>query len=169
MEDFEAQEVEFWAKIFEERISRTQMLRRSAAAAAGLTVFAAPATAFAARAKAGASGLPATGVGLSMSELVSEAKKEGTLNAIALPLDWANYGEIIPTFEKKYGVKVSNPTAAQGDSSAQENQALVSLKGTSRAPDVVDDGPAFAIQGAAAGALHPVQGLDVGVHSRFPA
>ncbi len=32
-----------------------------------------------------------------------QAKKEGTLNAIALPLDWANYGEMITTFEKKYG------------------------------------------------------------------
>jgi putative spermidine/putrescine transport system substrate-binding protein len=155
MEDFEAQELEFWAKLSEEGMSRSQMLRRSIAAAAGLTVLGAPASALASRARLGGSGLPASGAGLSMSELLSEAKKEGTLNAIALPLDWANYGEIISTFQKKYGLKVNNPTASQGDSSAQENQAIVSLKGTSRAPDVVDDGPAFAIQGAEQGLFTP--------------
>lgn len=157
MEDFEAQEFEFWAKLSEEGMSRSQMLRRSAAAAMGLTVLSAPASAFAARTRTGATmpTPPSTGMGMSMSEIVSEAKKEGTLNAIALPLDWANYGEIITTFQSKYGVKVSNPAAAQGDSSAQENQAIVSLKGTSRAPDVVDDGPAFAIQGAAQGLFTP--------------
>ncbi|HEX4521219.1 MAG TPA: ABC transporter substrate-binding protein [Gaiellaceae bacterium] len=152
MHDFEAQEAEFWARLTEQGMSRSQMLRRSAAAAVGLTVLAGvPGSALAARARFTGASLPSSGAGFSMSELVSQAKKEGTLNAIALPLDWANYGEIIPTFEKKYGVKVSNPTAAQGDSSAQENQAIVSLKGTSRAPDVVDDGPAFAIQGASQG------------------
>ena len=36
-------------------------------------------------------------------------------------------------------------------SSAQENQAVQSLKGDPRAPDVVDDGPAFAISGTAQG------------------
>ncbi len=30
-----------------------------------------------------------------MSELIAAAKKEGTLNMIALPTDWANYGEIM--------------------------------------------------------------------------
>ena len=35
--------------------------------------------------------------------------------------------------------------------SAEENQAITSLKGSSRAPDVVDVGPSFAIQGAAQG------------------
>ena len=90
-----------------------------------------------------------------MSDLLSEAKKEGTLNAIALPLDWANYGEIITTFQKKYGLKVNNPAADQGDSSAAENQKIVSLKGNSRAPDVVDVSPALALQGAAQGLYAP--------------
>src|SRR5262249_9575393 len=134
---------------------RSQMLRRSAAAALGLTVLSSATPALAARARFTGTSLPSTGVGFSMNELLAEAKKEGTLNAIALPLDWANYGEIISTFQKKYGLKVNNPTAAQGDSSAQENQAIVSLKGSSRAPDVVDDGPAFAIQGAQQGLFAP--------------
>ena len=38
MEDYEAQEVEFWRKLEEEGMSRSSMLRRSAAAAFGLTI-----------------------------------------------------------------------------------------------------------------------------------
>src|SRR5207302_4794891 len=53
------------------------------------------------------------------------------------------------TFQKKYRLGITN--ASPEASSAQENQAIISLKGQSRAPDVVDDGPAFAIQGAAQG------------------
>jgi putative spermidine/putrescine transport system substrate-binding protein len=68
---------------------------------------------------------------------------------IALPHDWANYGEMITTFKKKYGLSMDeqNPDG----SSAQENQAVASLKGDPRAPDAVDDGPPFAISGTAQG------------------
>ena len=38
MEDYEAQEIEFWAKLEEEGMTRSSMLRRSAAAAVGLTI-----------------------------------------------------------------------------------------------------------------------------------
>jgi putative spermidine/putrescine transport system substrate-binding protein len=154
MHDWDAQELEFWAKLNEERISRSQMLRRSAAAAIGLTVFSSSASsAFASRARFTATGLPASGAGLSMSELVSEAKKEGHVNLIALPPSWANYGEILSTFKSKYGISYTddNPDG----SSAQENQSISSLKGNSRAPDAVDVGPAFAIQGAQQGLYTP--------------
>ena len=81
-----------------------------------------------------------------LSDIVKEAKKEGRLNTIALPPDWANYGEIISTFTKKYGIPITsdNPDG----SSAQENQAVRSLKGDPRAPDVLDVSPTFAIAGA---------------------
>jgi putative spermidine/putrescine transport system substrate-binding protein len=87
------------------------------------------------------------------AQLVGAAKAEGKLNTIALPPDWANYGEIMSAFQKKYGIKITN--ANPNGSSAEENQAVVSLKGQSRAPDVVDDGPAFAIQGAQQGLFAP--------------
>ena len=45
MEDYEAQELEFWAKLEEEGMSRSSMLRRSAAAAFGLTVIGSASTA----------------------------------------------------------------------------------------------------------------------------
>jgi len=77
-----------------------------------------------------------------MSGLVAAAKKEGTLNVIALPPDWANYGEVIQGFEAKYGLKVDS---AQPDaSSADEITAAKNLKGQSKAPDVFDLGGAVA-------------------------
>ena len=42
-----------------------------------------------------------------MDALVAAASKEGTLNVIALPPDWANYGDIIKAFTTKYGIKVN--------------------------------------------------------------
>ena len=81
--------------------------------------------------------------------MVQEAKKEGHLNTIALPPDWANYGEIMSTFSKKYGIAITNDNP--DGSSAQENQAIVSLKGDPRAPDVVDVNPTFAVAGTVQG------------------
>jgi putative spermidine/putrescine transport system substrate-binding protein len=71
-----------------------------------------------------------------MEALIAAAKKEGALNVIALPPDWTNYGEVISTFEKQYGIKV---TSAQPDGSSQDEiNAANQLKGTDRAPDVFD-------------------------------
>ena len=89
------------------------------------------------------------------SALETAAKAEGKLNTIALPPNWANYGKIISTFQSKYGITITN--AAPNDTSAQENQAITTLKGQSRAPDVVDVGPSFAVQGAAQGLFTPYE------------
>jgi len=143
MDDNELQEIEFWRKLEEESMSRSSMLRRSAAAAFGLTILSGPAAAWAARAGREEA---LTADGIPIKKLIAAAKKEGQLNVIALPHDWANYGEIISKFKSKYGLKMDE--ANPNGSSAQENQAIRSLKGDPRAPDVVDVGPAFAIQGA---------------------
>ncbi|MDX6486597.1 MAG: putative spermidine/putrescine transport system substrate-binding protein [Gaiellaceae bacterium] len=148
MEDYEAQEQEFWRKLAEMDMSRSQMLKRSFAAAAGLTVLASPTVALGAR-RLGAATPPLKGKSVPLKTLVANAKKEGKLNTIALPPDWANYGEIMSTFSKKYGIPITNDNP--NGSSAQENEAVRSLKGDSRAPDVVDVGPAFAVSGAAEG------------------
>jgi putative spermidine/putrescine transport system substrate-binding protein len=95
VEDYELQEVEFWRKLEEESMSRSTMLRRSAGAAFGLTILSSPVTAWAAR---GGEAEAMTSAGISLKELVKRAKKEGQLNVIALPHDWANYGEIISAF-----------------------------------------------------------------------
>jgi putative spermidine/putrescine transport system substrate-binding protein len=130
--------------VAEERMSRSAMLRRSAAAAAGLTVLAAPATALA-RSSAGAQTPPLRGKG-KFNQILAQAKREGRINTIALPPDWANYGEIMSTFQRRYGLRLTNDNPDA--SSAQENQAVRSLKGDPRAPDVLDVGPSFAIAGA---------------------
>jgi len=148
MEDHEAQELEFWRKLHEKDMSRSQMLKRSVAAAAGLTVLTTPGLAWA-KSRGIRVSPPLKGKSVSMKELLAQAKKEGRLNTIALPPDWANYGEIMSTFSKKYGIPITNNNP--DGSSAEENQAVQSLQGDPRAPDVVDDGPAFAISGTAQG------------------
>jgi putative spermidine/putrescine transport system substrate-binding protein len=78
-----------------------------------------------------------------MSALVAAAKKEGTLNVIALPPTWANYGTIISTFEKKYGITINS--ALPDGSSQQEVDAIKAENGSPKAPDVVDVGLAVAL------------------------
>lgn len=88
-----------------------------------------------------------------MSALVKAAKAEKTLNVIALPSNWANYGAEISTFSKTYGIKVVSEDPA--DSSAQEIEAIKTSRGRSSAPDVVDVGGAFASAGASGGLFAP--------------
>jgi putative spermidine/putrescine transport system substrate-binding protein len=84
----------------------------------------------------------ATDIG-GLDALVAAAKKEGALNVIALPPDWANYGAIIAAFKTKYSITV-NSANPQG-SSQDEVNAVKQLKGTDRSPDVVDVGMAVAL------------------------
>ncbi|MER0484091.1 extracellular solute-binding protein [Streptomyces sp. Edi2] len=85
--------------------------------------------------------------------LAEAAKKEGTLHAIALPRDWANYGALIDGFTKKYGIKVEveNPKGASQD----EIKAVTSRKDKDSAPDVLDLGSSFAQSAAQDGLLAP--------------
>jgi putative spermidine/putrescine transport system substrate-binding protein len=98
-----------------------------------------------------ASGAPA----MSMDDLVAAAKAEGTLNVIALPHDWCNYGAAIDAFKAKYGLAVNeiNPLAGSGD----EVQAIIANKdsGGDAAPDVVDVGISFGPDMVAQGLLAP--------------
>jgi putative spermidine/putrescine transport system substrate-binding protein len=79
----------------------------------------------------------------SLADLQAAAEKEGSLNVIALPHDWSNYGEVIAGFQKKYPkIKINeqNPNA----SSKEEIDAAKTNKGTDAAPDVFDVGLAVA-------------------------
>jgi putative spermidine/putrescine transport system substrate-binding protein len=90
-----------------------------------------------------------------LAGLVTAAKAEGTLNVIALPHDWCNYGPIITGFKTKYGLAVNeiNPDGGSGD----ELAAIVTNKGSTgpSAPDVVDVGIAFGPQAKTAGDIQP--------------
>ncbi|MFJ9417726.1 ABC transporter substrate-binding protein [Streptomyces sp. NPDC101227] len=102
--------------------------------------------------KSAATATTAEAVG-GIGALAEAAKKEGTLHAMALPRDWANYGALIDGFEKKYGikVKVENPNGASQD----EINALTSRKDQDRALDVLDLGSSFAQSAAQQGLFAP--------------
>jgi putative spermidine/putrescine transport system substrate-binding protein len=99
-----------------------------------------------------------------MSKLVAAAKKEGQLNVITLPSNWANYGTIMSDFQKEYGIHITD--ANPEGSSAQELQAVTQLKGQSSAPDVVDVGGSFAAEGEQKGLWAP---YEVQTWSSIPA
>lgn len=90
-----------------------------------------------------------------MAALTAAAKKEGALNTIALPRDWANYGALIDGFEKKYGIEVTveNPEGSSQD----EIDALKEHRRDGTAPDVIDVGATFAPAAARQGLLTPYE------------
>jgi putative spermidine/putrescine transport system substrate-binding protein len=93
-----------------------------------------------------------------LDALIAAAKAEGELNVIALPPDWANYGEIIKAFGTKYGIKVNS---AQPDGSSQDEiNAADQLKGQDSAPDVFDLGASVATANVAKFAPYKVSTFD---------
>jgi putative spermidine/putrescine transport system substrate-binding protein len=74
-----------------------------------------------------------------MDALVKAAQAEGTLNVIALPPDWANYGAIISAFSAKYGIAVNSANPNGG--SQDELNAIKTLG--KRGPDVIDVGTSY--------------------------
>lgn len=106
------------------------------------------------------SGLPSAGD--AVAELVAAAQAEGTLDVIALPNSWCNYGALINGFEAKYGLVVRsiNPNGV----SADELQAIASNKASPGpdAPDVIDVGVGAAAQAKQQGLLQPYKVLSWG-------
>lgn len=99
-----------------------------------------------------------------MDKLIEAAKAEGQLNVIALPPDWANYGTIIDTFTKKYGIKVNS---AQPDAASQDEiNAANQQRGKSTAPDVFDLGQSVALANTAMFAPYKVATFD-GIPAQF--
>ncbi|MEU1625021.1 extracellular solute-binding protein [Streptomyces sp. NPDC020096] len=88
-----------------------------------------------------------------MGALIAAAEHEGTLSAIALPRDWANYGGLIDGFQKKYGIKVTvdNPQGHSQD----EIDAVKKSRDRHNAPDVLDVGDTFARAAAQQNMLAP--------------
>ncbi|WP_353116248.1 extracellular solute-binding protein, partial [Microbacterium sp.] len=92
----------------------------------------------------------------SFADLEAAAKKEGALNVIALPRDWANYGEILDLFAKKYPeIKITEQSPDV--SSAEEIQAAKTNEGLDTAPDVFDLGLTVALQSTDRFAPYKVQ------------
>jgi putative spermidine/putrescine transport system substrate-binding protein len=74
--------------------------------------------------------------------LLAAAKGEGTLNVIALPRDWCNYGALLDNFKSKTGLAINEITPDAG--SGQEIDAIKNNpNGGPAAPDTVDVGFSF--------------------------
>ena len=85
-----------------------------------------------------------SGESIPLDQLIKAVEIEGkNLTTIALPHDWANYGEMLATFKQKYGVAINelNPDAG----SADELEAIRANKDSKgpQAPDVIDIGIAY--------------------------
>lgn len=115
-------------------ISRRNLLR-GAMVAAGLAVV--PLSACG----SGGSGSSSRKIGANIDEITELAKKEGKVVLIAYPKTWANYAGHFAAFQKKYGVKVE--VQSPDISSAEELQAIKTLKGQANQPDVLDIGYSF--------------------------
>ncbi|MEJ7842739.1 MAG: ABC transporter substrate-binding protein [Rubrobacter sp.] len=127
------------------RVTRKDFLLKSAVAGAGFATLPALLAGCGGGSQDSGAKVPKSGGEMSMKEMVEAAKGEGTLNTIALPPDWSNYGEVMETFTRKYGIRINN--ANPDGASAEEHQAVKALKGQDRAPDVLDVGSSFAPQG----------------------
>lgn len=108
----------------------------SVAAVLAVPTFAATTASAASKAETWTSAKQAGG----LKALAAACKKEGQLNIIATPRDWANYGEIIDNFKKLYKVKIDSNIP--DGSSQDEIDTANKLKGTKRSPDVYDLGTA---------------------------
>jgi len=94
-----------------------------------------------------------------MAGLEAAAKAEGTLNVIALPRNWANYGEVIDAFKAKYP-EITVTEQAPNSSSAEEITAADTNKGTDAAPDVFDLGTSVTLENTAKFAPYKVAAWD---------
>ncbi len=90
-----------------------------------------------------------------MDALVAAAQKEGSLNVITLPDDWADYGEIKKTFFPQYKLGISDliPDGSSGD----EIAAVKANAGNTgpQNPDVLDVGFVWGETAKAQGLLQP--------------
>ena len=84
-----------------------------------------------------------------MDALVAAAKKEGALNVIALPPDWANYGEIIKAFQAQVPRASRSPATSPTAAAPTRSPPPHRLKGQAGAPDVFDLGAAVALANTA--------------------
>jgi putative spermidine/putrescine transport system substrate-binding protein len=95
-----------------------------------------------------------SGEGDPIAALYEDCKKEGKVNLIALPDEWANYKGILQSFRDKYS-GVANPVANPDASSADEMAAVETLAGQPDMPDNVDVSPAIAQEMVDKGLFEP--------------
>lgn len=101
--------------------------------------------------------------------LAAAAKREGALNLIALSHNWA-FEPLMKSFSARYGITIDDSNSE--GSSAQELQAVRTLRGDTRAPDCMDLSPSFAVLGTQQKLLAPYKVStwhDIPADARDPA
>ena len=96
-----------------------------------------------------------------LTALTADCTKEGKVNLIALPDEWANYKGILASFRSKYP-GVENPVANPDASSKDEMEAVKTLAGQADQPDSVDVSPAIGQEMTAAGMFEPYTPTSAG-------
>ena len=94
-----------------------------------------------------------------MDALVKAAKKEGTLNVIALPPDWANYGNDHQDASRTSTASRSTPTSRTRPARTRSTPRT-SSRAPDRAPDVFDLGQSVALANTSLFAPYKVATLD---------
>ncbi len=137
---------------------RRAVVAAAAASALALTLAACSGAAEAGQSGSGVDAASATDVSAfgSFEALETAAQADGALNVIALPRDWANYGEILDLFAERYPEIAINEQSPDV-SSAEEIQAAKTNEGLDTAPDVFDIGLTVALQNTAQFAPYQVQ------------
>ncbi len=146
-------------------LTRRQFLSMIAAASAGAAGFALSPRLTFAQGPAATPGVlppppPAGPIDLAaaggIEKLIEAARAEGELSTIALPDDWANYGEIKKVFFSRYDFLKHNDLAPDAGS-AQEIEAIRANAGNKgpQNPDVIDVGFIWGKTAKEAGLLQP--------------
>jgi putative spermidine/putrescine transport system substrate-binding protein len=152
----ESQEQELFQKLFSPH-NRRDFIKRAGAlglSASALTAF------LEACGSSTSSGTSTTGTAtvnmagpIDMQTLITNAKKEGQLQAIGIPPEWADYADILAGYTSNYGIQVSYKVEAEY-SSAQE---LGVFKNSKQHPhgDIGDVGFKFGPQAVEQGLVTP--------------
>jgi putative spermidine/putrescine transport system substrate-binding protein len=90
---------------------------------------------------------------IAMSTLTSNAKKEGQLQAIGIPPEWADYKDILAGYTRHYGIPISYRAEAEY-SSAQELEVFINSKKHPHG-DIGDVGFAFGPKAIQQGLITP--------------
>ena len=149
-----SQELELFGKLLAPH-TRRDFIKRASALGLSATALSAFLEACGSNSTGGGGSTPSANLAgpIDLQTLMTNAKKEGQLQAIGIPPEWADYADILAGYTKNYGVPVSYKVEAEY-SSAQE---LLVFKNSKAHPhgDIGDVGFKFGPQAVQQGLVTP--------------
>src|SRR5947209_251917 len=149
-----SQEQELFGKVFSQH-NRRDFLKRAGALSLSSTALAAFLDACGSSSTGGGSSTSTVNMKgpIDLQTLMTNAKKEGQLQAIGIPPEWADYKDILAGYTSHYGVQIAYKTEAEY-SSAQELLVFKDSK-THAHGDIGDVGFKFGPQAIQQGLVTP--------------